>query len=273
MRQHFLAAIAAVIGFGAASAADACGTADDLCQVPLGEYRVEMPDGDGPFPTLMFLHGFGGSANGAVNLVRSATDRGYVVIGPQGLLRNGDSGPSTWSFHPERAERRDESVFFEQVLADATDRFGVDPDRVLVAGFSLGGSMASYLGCETPDIARAFAPVAGAFWRPHPEMTACNGPMDVYYTHGWRDGTVPLEGRVLGGGAILQGDAFYALQIWRETNGCDRMWPDRFSSEGELWTRSWTSCSAGSLEFVLHPGGHAVPRGWTDRALDWFEAL
>jgi polyhydroxybutyrate depolymerase len=43
--------------------------------------------------------------------------------------------------------------------------------------------------------------------------------------------------------------------------------------EGRVWLRLWSSCAAGSLAFALHPGGHVVPPGWTDRVLDWFEGL
>jgi polyhydroxybutyrate depolymerase len=42
--------------------------------------------------------------------------------------------------------------------------------------------------------------------------------------------------------------------------------------DGGLWLRSWTKCSGGRLDLMLHPGGHEVPKGWLDRTLDWFEA-
>ncbi len=275
MRQTALTLFAG-LAMSLASAVPAtaeCAGATAACSVPMGDYHIRLPGGDGPHPAILFIHGFGGSGEGALRTVSAAVARGYAVIGPQGLRREAGGRQTSWSFHPERPEQRDESVFFRQVIDDAVERHGVDPSRILIAGFSIGGSMTSYLACEDPGIARAYAPVAGAFWRPHPEMTACAGPVDLFHTHGWQDGTVPLEGRVLGGGAIRQGDVFYALQVWRETNGCDRLWPDDISAEGEMWRRRWTSCEAGSLEFALHPGGHGVPRGWTEMVLDWFEGL
>lgn len=39
-----------------------------------------------------------------------------------------------------------------------------------------------------------------------------------------------------------------------------------------LWRKRW-SCELGSLELVLHKGGHGLPKGWTKIALDWFESL
>lgn len=250
-----------------------CGPVAGPCTVPLGEYHITLPEGEGPFPTLVYLHGAGGRGEGMVNSMGRAVARGYAVIGPQGAQRPGSRFGSGWSFHPEREAFRDEPAFLREVIADAEARFGIDPDRLLLAGFSIGGSMTSYIGCSEPDLARAYAPVAGGFWRPHPALDACAAPVDVLHTHGWTDGTVPIEGRVLGGGTTRQGDVFQALEIWRETNGCALSAPDRITTEDPFWMRIWTSCGGGSLTFAMHPGGHSMPRDWPDLALDWFEAL
>jgi polyhydroxybutyrate depolymerase len=141
---------------------------------------------------------------------------------------------------------------------------------MLLSGFSIGGSMASYVACAVPGSFRAYAPVAGSFWRPHP--AACAGPVALLHAHGWQDGTVPLEGRVLGNGAV-QGDVHVAMQIWRAANGC-RLQPDLYDTRGDFQIRAWTGCASGArLDFALHPGGHSIPPGWANLALDWFEAL
>lgn len=251
-----------------------CAGVDGPCTVPLGAYHITLPAGDGPFPAVTMLHGAGGRGEGMVNMLAAAvTARGYAVIGPQGVQRPGSRFGSSWSFHPERARVRDEAAFLEEVLADAAARHNIDRNNVLMAGFSIGGSMASYLACDTPGIARAYAPVAGAFWRPHPALDACAGPVDLLHTHGWSDGTVPIEGRVFRDGALRQGDVFASMEIWRETNGCAASAPDEITNSGPYWHRIWSTCDAGSLQFALFPGGHAVPRGWADLALDWFEGL
>lgn len=270
------AAASACLAFAVTSlpAAADCAGVGGACTVPMGEYHITLPEGDGPFPALVMLHGAGGQGAGMVNMLTAAvTARGYAMIGPQGEQREGSRFGSTWSFHPEREAIRDEPAFFAQILADATATHNIDRDAVLIAGFSIGGSMASYLACSDPEIARAYAPVAGSFWRPHPALDACAGPVDVLHTHGWSDGTVPVEGRVLRNGTIRQGDVFAAMEIWRETNTCSRSAPDQITNDGYYWQRIWSSCDAGSLQFALFPGGHAVPRGWADLALDWFEAL
>ncbi len=245
------------------------------CEVPLGTYHILVPeDAAGPLPAVMFLHGAGGAGTGAVNpngMGQSLNARGYVAIGPNGLDREGRFGTG-WSFHPERPKMRDEIAFLEQVADDASARFGVDRDSIMLAGFSIGGSMASYVACDAPDTFAAYAPVAGSFWRPHPE--ACAGPVHLLHTHGWRDKTVPLEGRPLGNGTIYQGDVWYAMQVWRETNSCDGLRADSFDTIDAFMIRRWDTCAADTaLEFALHPGGHGIPRGWSNLALDWWENL
>lgn len=266
-------AAAALMAAAVAPAHAECGLGEPTCDVPLGAYRIALPEGDGPHPAVLFIHGFGASSESALRMGSAMVARGYAVIGPQGLQRDGGSGPTSWSFIPGRPQARDETAFFREVIDDAAARHGIDPARLLLTGYSIGGSLTSYIACETPGFARAYAPLAGAFWRPHPPLDGCAGPVDLFHTHGWVDGTVPIEGRPLGGGAIRQGDVFYAMQVWRETNGCTGLRPDRFDVGDLYWQRIWESCEAGSLRLALHPGGHGVPPGWADLVIDWAEGL
>ncbi|MGV6848878.1 MAG: alpha/beta hydrolase family esterase [Marinibacterium sp.] len=264
---------------GLAGAADAaCGTVSmPPCTVDLGEYLVRLPDtpkaAGEPIPAVVFLHGYGGNGKATLRnprLVPPLLERGYAVIAPQGL-RRGANGPQSWSFLPEFAGR-DEPTFLQSVVADAATRFGIDPDHVLLSGFSAGGFMVTYLACALPNSFAAYAPVSGGFWRPQPDH--CAGPVRLFQTHGWADKTVPLEGRYLGGGAFQQGDIFAGLELWRATNGCLNENPDGTSIRDAFLRRQWTDCSQGSaLEFALFPGGHTVPAGWADMVLDWFETL
>lgn len=256
-----------------------CGEADRLCKTPLGEYAIALPEEatDSPVPALLYFHGAGGSGPRVMRnsgMINAFKERGYAIIAPSGLKRpNSRFGPG-WSFLPIREKQRDELLFARQVLADAAKRHNIDRDMVLVSGFSVGGSLTWYLACQVPSLGRAFAPVAGAFWRPHPKSVDCAGPVKLLHTHGWRDGTVPLEGRPLGGGRIYQGDVFEGLRILREVNGCTQLRADKFDTSGRFWRRKWTKCSTGSaLEFTLHTGGHGVPKGWATMAMNWFEAL
>ncbi|MEO1548797.1 MAG: polyhydroxybutyrate depolymerase [Pseudomonadota bacterium] len=255
-----------------------CALDDAPCEVPTGTYRVEWPAGPGPWPVLVFLHGAGSNGNAILSnrvLVETFLEGGMAVLAPDGTARPGR--PSTalgWSFIPGRPKRRDEHSFLSAVIDDATQRFPLDRARVVLSGFSLGGSMTWYMACDHPDLAFAYAPVGGAFWRPHPALEACKAPVRLFHTHGWKDKVVPLEGRPLWDGRIVQGDVFYSLQVMRTANACEGMRAGAFEISEKYWDRWWTECASGSaLRLALHPGAHSVPTGWSLRTLAWLDSL
>ena len=257
-----------------------CGIGQNECSIRSGNYNIELPERENPdvaIPAMIYFHGAGGSGQRSLKnreMVETFLKNGYAVIAPSGLKRpNSRFGPG-WSFLPFRPKQRDELQFAKDVLADATKRFNIDRDKILMTGFSIGGSLTWYLACEDPKVAKAYAPVAGAFWRPHPVKEDCNGPVKLLHTHGWRDTTVPLEGRPLGGGRIYQGDVFHGLKILREVNACENLRADKFETDGKFWKRWWTRCNPNSaLQFNMFEGGHGVPEGWAQEAITWFEKL
>ncbi len=267
-----------------------CGEIGNACQVKLGSYNVALPKASLPdrktgrkIPAVIFFHGAGRSGADTLkntSMIQAMNNRGYAVIAPSGLKRpNSRFGPG-WSFIPQRPKMRDELAFTREVLADASTKFSIDRDQILMSGFSIGGSLVWYLACQDSKVATAYAPVAGAFWFPEPTAQDCSGPIKLMQTHGWRDKTVPLEGRPLGGGSIQQGDVFHSLKIIREVNQCKGLRADEFetnstvSSTSLFWQRWWTRCiPTSNLRLVLHTGGHTIPKGWTQMALDWFEKI
>lgn len=266
------AAFGAILNAGTAVAD--CADVAGACELPDGDYHVALPATAKGAPIVVFLHGAGGSGETAMRntgLVSSFVSRGYAVITPTGSRKFRNSAGYVWSFYPGRRSR-DEAAFLKDVVADAEARFDVDGSMVLLSGFSAGAFMVSYLACEAPDTFAAYAPVAGGFWRPHPE--SCEGPVKLFQTHGWRDSTVPLEGRILGGGAFQQGDIFAGLELWRIANECADHKPRSFSETGQFWRRKWSGCAEGSaLEMAMYPGGHGVPNGWAGMVIDWFEGV
>lgn len=253
------------------SAEAACGDQAEACKIASGDYEVVLPDtGTETGAAVVFLHGYGGTGNGVLKntgMVNALTDRGYVVIAPNGLRRAANRGPS-WNFFPGW-EGRDEVAYFQELLADAAERFDVDPDQTIMAGFSAGAFMVNYLACQAPETFAAYAPVAGGFWRPQPE--ACAGPIRLHHTHGWTDTVVPLEGRYLRGRTWQQGDIYAGLELWRDTLGCETHAPGRAWSNGENLLRHWDCGEGAEISFTIHPGGHSIPKGWAEEVTTWFE--
>ncbi|NVK13978.1 MAG: polyhydroxybutyrate depolymerase [Rhodobacteraceae bacterium] len=272
----WLRQVAAAVVFAAAlgsAALAGCGDAQTACKVEAGAYHIVLPEreaDDAPVPVVMFLHGYGGSGSSVLrnrDMVEGLTGRGYAVIAPEGLKRDG-SGPQSWGFGPFTGGR-DEGAFFASVLADAAERFGTSRSQTVLAGFSAGAFMVHYLACRDPAAFAGYAPVSGAFWRPQPER--CDGPVRLLQVHGWRDEVVPLEGRILGGGRFEQGDVFAALEVWRAANACASHAPDKAWSANSLMRRRWDCGPGADIELVLFDGGHSVPKGWAALMADWFE--
>ncbi|MEP3847076.1 MAG: polyhydroxybutyrate depolymerase [Paracoccaceae bacterium] len=255
-----------------AAVAQECGGADVPCKVALGNYHMAPPEVADARGIVVHLHGGGGRGRGLLKsgLAKAALARGYVFVAPDG------DHPTRrfkrdWSVRGKNLEYdRDDAVFLRQVLADVRDKTGLTDQPVLLAGFSRGGSFVWDMACSDPEFADAFAPIAGAFWDDLP--VTCSAPVRMFHTHGWNDRTVPLEGRSFGGGAVVQGDVWASLKILRETNGCDKRQPESSSFDGDLWLRHWHDCAAGSIDLMLHKGGHGAPAGWAPRIMDWFEA-
>ena len=267
---------AGVIGMLATSPALAdCGGADDPCALEGGTYHIAMPQSaEGPVSAFIYFHGAGASGANIREMAfaKALNARGYAVVAPNGLQRPDSRFGPGWSFRPESPAHRDELAFTRNLIADVAANHNVDPSRVILTGFSIGGSLVWYLACRDAEIAAGYAPYAGGFWRPLP--TDCDGPVKLLHTHGWRDQTVPLEGRPLRSGAIYQGDIFEGLARWREENGCELLRADVFDTEGRYWRRKWTSCAPGTaLELALWPGGHVPPDAeWAEMAADWVAA-
>ncbi len=268
----------ALLFWGSASVAQStpeCGGADAPCLLEDGSYHAALPQDPAGAPIVVFLHGYGGTGASSVRNPNSAkryTERGYALIAPTGQRDAEERFRNDWGVEDGFEMPRDDTAFIADVVADAAMRFGLDRDRVLIAGFSRGGSMVWDLACARPDVAVGFAAIAGGFWEPFPED--CVGPIHLHHTHGFTDGQVPLEGRAVRfqGVDFVQGNILKGLDIWRRQNGCEGR-ADTSSVETGDWIKSWTGCTEGSIILHLTTGGHGIPRGWSGNVLDWFEAL
>ena len=254
-----------------------CGGADLPCKTASGEYHIAVPEGwQGGGPAVMYLHGYGGS--GAKIIARDALvnrfmGRGYAFLAPTAMPW-GQGKPNDWAvrdgwlIYPRR-----DVLFLREVFADSVVRGHIDPDRLLLTGFSRGGSMVWDIACHAPDFARAYAPAAGGFWQPMP--VGCFGPVNILHVHGFADPTVPLEGRTWRNEeqefTLSQADIWEGLQLWRRENRCPSQASEHEISEGQ-WRKRW-ACEEGSVELILHKGKHGLPEGWSGDVLDWFEGL
>lgn len=265
MIRSLIAAISMVACSSAV--AQECGP-DTPCDIEGGSYHLRLPSSPGPHPVLIWYHGHrgnGASIHRGGGLQRDFLDRGYALLAPNGVQREG--GPR--SYPARDGAPRDDVAFTLAALADAQTRAKLDADRIYAGGFSAGGSMAWLLACQVGERLAGMVSVAGALRRPNDTECAGLKGLPVMQVHGFGDGQVPFEGRRIRD--WHQGSVWDILERARAANGC-RSNPDAIEAEGAFRSRVWdASCTGAPVRMDIHDGGHGLPNGWTARAVRFLE--
>ena len=230
--------------------ANACGKDTD-CVIPDGTYRIVIPEGvNGPVGAVVFAHGYRGTAAGTMKnagLIRMATDRGLAFIALDAL--GGD-----WALPNapgDSVQARDEMAYLDAVMANAKARFGVDPQRTVITGFSAGGMFVWNAICDRGDAYGGYIPYSGTFWQAPPDSCAA-GAANIVHVHGDADTTVPLEGRAIG--ETRQGSVPDTLAMYRADKGFTG---DTAFETGDMrCTRSVTG-DGKHLDFCMFSGEHS----------------
>lgn len=148
---------------------------DGLIYVPR-EYAPTQPA-----PLILALHGAGGNAEHGISLFMPVADAaGLILLAP-------DSRGRTWDII--LGEYGPDVAFVDQALAHVLARYAVEPERVVIAGFSDGASYALSLGLMNGELFReiiAFSPGFAA-----PAQPA--GAPRIYISHGTRDAVLPID--------------------------------------------------------------------------------
>ena len=135
-------------------------------------HTIYEPNGDGPFPTILTLHGRGANAFDLLGLAPHICGGKFLLICPQGPLET-PIAPDTmgYSWYPMSlggppdvtailASRQKLANFLDECLR----RYPIDTKKLVVLGFSQGGVMAYSLALPNPK--RFAALVALSTWLP-----------------------------------------------------------------------------------------------------------
>jgi phospholipase/carboxylesterase len=167
-------------------------------------HTVHVPRGEGPFPTVFALHGWGASAHDLLGLAPALLGGEALVICPQGAveiaLAPGFSGYGWFTLRsdrpPDAEELRRGTDALEGFIAEACERYPVDPRRVVVLGFSQGGTMGYDLALRDPERFRGLAALSSRFppqlAEALPKLAAQEG-FPVLVTHGTEDTVIPVD--------------------------------------------------------------------------------
>mgnify|MGYP001826345888 CR=1 FL=1 len=166
-------------------------------------YAAHVPAGEGPFPTVLALHGWGASAHDLIGLAPVLHRGEALVLSPQGpVVVRMPGGPVGYGWYPfgedgrgspEEIARASERVL--GFLEAAQQRYPIDPRKIVLLGFSQGGALAFDLALS--DSSR-FAGLAGlSCWLPDrlaSEIQPDSGhqSLPVLVVHGTEDPMVPV---------------------------------------------------------------------------------
>jgi phospholipase/carboxylesterase len=135
-------------------------------------HTIYEPNGEGPFPTILTLHGRGANALDLLGLAPSICGGKFLVICPQGPLET-PVAPDTMGYSwypmslggpPDVAAILSSRQKLQNFLDDALQRYRVDAKKLVILGFSQGGVMAYSLALSNPE--RFAALVVLSSWLP-----------------------------------------------------------------------------------------------------------
>ena len=149
-------------------------------------------------PLLISCHGMNQDAAYQKNMlqIESIADTAkFVTVFPNGI----DKG---WDIGGDR-----DINYVKALINEMITKYDIDPNRVYLSGFSMGGMFTYHAMNRIPDLIAAFAPISGY---PMGGTTANANvrPLPIIHTHGTSDDVVNFGG--------VSG----ALNVWIKHNGC-----------------------------------------------------
>jgi len=232
-------------------------THDGVQRLLLMDVPASYFDSDEPIPVLFGLHGRGHNAEGFrqyANWDAFGEDERVLLIYPEAVSGEWADGRPGITV--------DDVGFLERAITLLTRAVAIDPERVYLSGYSMGGMMALRAGCNLPDLVAGVA----AFATTMPLYVAgeCEAApaLPVLFVVGTDDRVIPWLGV-----RDTYMDAFGSLQYWGEHNACmfsDPMdaLPDVDPSDGtRVIEAGFSDCTPGTLAGLLGivGGGHTVP--------------
>jgi len=127
----------------------------------------------GPLPLVIALHGRGSRAEPMFELWKSTAQRaGAVLVAPQSLDAFGEG------FHWLKVDEAEHLVLL--AIEQARAKHDIDPDRIVVTGFSQGGYVAFVMGARHPELFAGVIPM-GAYTDAAVAIPESEGRSPRYY--------------------------------------------------------------------------------------------
>ncbi len=156
-------------------------------------HRVHVPEGPGPFPTLVMIHGFQGNEDVTWIFARNVSPA-WIIVTPRAPFPA--AGSFSWAKHDEHDYA--DSATLQDGLAALThfvewlpDYYPVDRSRLVLLGFSQGAAMSYAYGVSHPVL--GIAALCGFIPAPEELRLSAFKNLPILILHGTKDLTIPVE--------------------------------------------------------------------------------
>ena len=128
---------------------------------------VVHPGGDGPLPTVIALHGHGANAQELAALEPHLARGRALFIAPQGEFQlRPDVYGFTWLHRDNQGQRASDEparaiASLRAFIDEAVARYPIDPERIVLLGFSMGAALAWSLALVEPSRYAGLAVLSG----------------------------------------------------------------------------------------------------------------
>jgi phospholipase/carboxylesterase len=166
-------------------------------------YLAATPADSRDKPLIIFLHGYGSDERDLFGIKDDlSADYTYLSVRAPGEV---DGGGYKW-FTQDTDQAEYEGVTrdvdkstdaLRTFIEQATEKYGTQPSKVILVGFSQGAMMSYQIGLQYPQLVRGIAPLSGKI------LAALNArlkpddrlkPLNVFIGHGSADTRVPFSG-------------------------------------------------------------------------------
>ena len=211
-------------------------------------HNVKLPPqatASNPAPAVVMVHGWGGDES-VMWVFKQTLPDGVAIITPRAPIDLGNEGYVWFERESDDLVGRPDPetqlaaiAKLKHFITSLPDLYPVDPERVLLIGFSQGGAMCNCLALTQPELIIGVAALA-SFIPPLPETVRTIDSLagfPVFIAHGTRDETIPVKA------ARQARDRFQAL-------GADVTYGEhdvghKMSSQGMKDLRTWVKARLG----------------------------
>jgi phospholipase/carboxylesterase len=161
-------------------------------------HTVHRPDGDGPYPTVVLLHGRNGNEEVMWVFAHTLPDN-LLLVAPRALKNGDDNQGYSWHPHdpltwPTMAEFEEGVAVLEKFVAALPALYQADLSRLYLMGFSQGAALGLSAMMKRPELAQGLAALVGFLPLEHESLVAERQLTErpIFMAVGSEDERIPL---------------------------------------------------------------------------------